>query len=308
MNFHFSQFALKPSARELLNFNIFRFIFCFYSALMLIPANQPLGIFTPITFVRISGVVVRSPESFFILKWLLVLCLVLAGVGYRTRLFLALGTFFYSVHFANLYSFLYVPFLKYMPSEANISLLTLLILLLSPVSCEYKFSQFTGLSAAAPPHEPQFFWPKQLIIFSLGWVYFSSFVAKVAAGHWSLFDGEILQMYLREFGLFRGSQHALWLSSQAQLCHIAAVLTLVFEATVLFGFFIKPVRNLFISLALGFHVVVFIFFGIDFLTKFLPVFFVFVDWTRAVQWAAQLTVQIKKRISSHCVLNNFFKI
>lgn len=286
MNLTFNRIFSRPTAHEILNFNIFRSIFCFYLVFPVLNMNQPLGIFRPITLVEISGIVVQSPEQFFLLKWLLIFCLFLTAIGYRARLFLGLSAFLFLVHFANAYSFLYDPVIKYMPQEANICFLTLLILFLSPFSSEYKARQFIGLSETEPS-SPKFFWPKHLIIFSLGWIYFSAFIAKITRGNWSPLNGDLLQMYLREFGLFRGNAAPMWLASQPELCHLGAVFTLIFEATALFAFFIRPARNVFIALALVFHVLIFIFFGIDFLTKIFPVFFIFVDWPRLFSWAAR---------------------
>lgn len=273
----FSKTFQDYSEQNTWHLNCFRVVFCLFLIIPVLRLQIPIGIYRPIPTLEWTHVFIRTTEAFFLLKVTTAFLLLLAGLGIWTRFCLWVSTAFLFFLVSNAYSFLYDPVTGYMPNEFNLPWIVLLILALAPGVSHLKLRSISKLSIGVLDSAPR--WPITLIVWTLGTTYLAAFFSKVRWGGWSFGDGEILQGYLLEFGLFRGNELALWLSSQASLVAFLASMTLFFELTAIVGFSLARLRLFYILMGLVFHGFIFLLFGIDFFTKYLPVYFICVNWS-----------------------------
>ena len=274
MNF-LSKHFFQKSTDSALQLNFFRIMFCLTLMLPVILLRLPIGIFQPMPSLKWIGIVVNAPEPFFHLKISILMCLLFAAAGIWCRLFLMAGAFLIFLLVSNAYSFVYDPVSGYMPNDFNLPWETLLILSVSPGVTQMKIKIRNNLKFELTP---TYSWPIHSVCLLIGVSYFAAFFSKMIIGSWSWFDGEILRGYLLEFGLFRSNASAIWLADQKVLTDLATLSVLLFESLALIGFLIPKTRLIFGIVGITFHILNYQFFGIDFLSKYLPVYLILVDW------------------------------
>lgn len=242
--------------------------------------EKPRGFYYPFSILEHFNIVINTQGQIMCLKFFLLIFLFFSAIGFLTRFSIFVSAIALLTLVTALYSHMYNPWNLYMPSNYNLIFYVILILLFSPGVSRLSFDSYLFKSSSSIQSASETsiqYWPRYLIIATLGLVYLAAFVAKIYSGAWTFLNAENLQIYFVEFGLFRQSQLLLWLSQQNTLMYLASISILLFEMLALVFFFTKKIRWVFIIYGIIFHLFTYVLFGIDYISTYAWVYLIFFD-------------------------------
>jgi hypothetical protein len=198
---------------------------------------------------------------------------------------LALVAGLLAFHLAPLESIVYSsePFLR----GLTLPVLALLPLALSPCDSAWSVAAIRGRPAARPAWE--YHWPVRLIQVWLATLYFFSGYAKLYATGWRWASPDNLRNWLLAYGQSHDVAPplalGLWVADQPALCLAIGVATLAAELAFPLVLISRRARLALVPAALSMHLGSALLMSITVL--YLPLFVVFVDWSRAAQGAGR---------------------
>lgn len=260
--------------------SIFRFIFFLGLMVSVYNLEKPRGFYYPFGILDYFNIVINTQGQILCLKFFLLIFLFFSAVGFLTRFSILISTLSLLTLITAIYSHLYNPINQYMPSNYNLIFYVMLILMFSPGISILSLDNYifkSSNSVTSPIQAQTSAWPRYFIISLLGLVYLAAFFAKIRSGAWTFLNGQNLQIYFAEFGMFRQSHTLLWLSQQNGLMHLASASILFFELFAIVGFFTKKLRWAFVIYGVLFHAFTYLLFGIDYVSTYFWIYFVFID-------------------------------
>jgi hypothetical protein len=260
---------------------LFRVLYTFAVAFELVRGSRHRDsvfarpVYEPIDLLAYFSVEPMPLEIFVQLRWLLVGCLVCAGLGIATR-----WTLIGSVLGFLAYEGTYLGFTKPLDSEyvfhmTNFTAFALLVLAVAPdVGRHSLWSLLRGAKDAVPVAA----WPRRVIIGAIAIGYFGAAYCKlVESPLWV--DGYTLQGYMLDRGIRHEIDLAITLASSWWLCVVLSVLTIVLELTWLLVIRYPRLAWTHVPGALMLHVSILVTMNINFFQFFALNYLVFLDWS-----------------------------
>lgn len=249
---------------------LFRSMFCIFCILQLDDyVDVASKLYYPLPLIDLFGIPPLNTNELSLVRTALVASLLSAALGLFTRASLSLSTILFFVYQGVLLSYSRSPHSTYVSHATNIHFFTLFVLSVAPGVENFSLRDRFSFSNQAPR------WPRDLIIATLGLVYFGSAYCKWVESGYQWMNGYNLQAILLKKYLLNDFERTLFLANQFSLVWALNIFTLIFETLFIFGVFVPRWRWLFIVGGLSFHLGAFLFLQIYYLSTFCIVYLVF---------------------------------
>lgn len=221
--------------------------------------SVPVSLYDPIpAFLIFSwpwGMEVPPPANVMMtLHWVTVGCAVLALVGFRTKLSMAL------LAFGSLFQQGYIYSFGDLHHREGIFVVALLVLALSPCGKALSIDAWLEMRRKGVTWKDGFLiesiygaWGLRVVQTMFGVIYLDTAVKKMTWGGLDWMNGDTLQYYLFVDGIGRGSAFGVWLAHQHSLVMVLSIVTIIFEATFWVVIFAPRLTWVYLLVGTGFH-------------------------------------------------------
>lgn len=230
-----------------------------------------------------------SSEVLEALYWLTVAAGIVALVGAKTRLSLALFTLGHLFLSAFQYS------IGRVVHNDGLMMLALGCLALSPSGAMLSFDSTQRRQRQWSDTDPFAGWPLKLLRWLFALAYLSSALSKLQAAGLDWVNGSTLQYYLFDTGLHKGRAIGVWLSQQHTTTVVLSWLTLLFEGTFFLVVMFPRLARVYLPLGTLFHLGTSLAMGVDFY-QFIVLYAVFIPWRTVLKALARYLESVLAKV------------